>query len=143
MSYADWLTWAASYEAAAFAGFTGNQISQDAYDKAVETFHNLENYLGTVTFRTGVYSLAMHNFIIKSNLCASPISTLYTKYTVSDNLSQGMLQTASNDRTSATRVVPNAVQDGDAATMLLWATPYGQEAEALFEQIRPFAVVIG
>ena len=62
---------------------------------------------------------------------------------LADNLSQGMLQTASNDRTSATRVVPNAVQEGDAATMLLWATPYGQEVEALFEQVRPFAVVIG
>ena len=143
MSYADWLTWAASYEATAFTGFTGNQISQDAYDKAVEMFYGLDNRLGTVTYRTGVYSLAMHNFILKSNLCASPLSSLYTKYSVADGLSQGLLQTASNDRTSATRVVPNAVQEGDAATMLLWATPYGQEVESIFEQVRPFAVVIG
>lgn len=142
MSYADWLTWGAAYESAAFVGFTGNQISQDAYDKAVEAFYGLEGRLGTVTYRTGVYGLAMHNLILKSNLCASPLNTLYTTYRVADGLSQGMLQTASNDRTSATRVVPNAVQEGDAATMLLWATPYGQEVESLFEQIRPFAVVI-
>lgn len=142
MTYADWLTWCAAYEATAFAGFTGNQISQDAYDKAVEAFHGLDNKLGTVTYRTGVYSLAMHYLILKSNLCASPLSTLYTKYDAEKSRSMGMLQSASSDRTSTTRVVPNAVQDSDAAAMLLWATPYGQEVEALFEQIRPFAVVI-
>lgn len=143
MSYADWLTWAASYEATAFTGFAGNQISLDAYNKAVEAFYNLNNFLGTTTYETGVYSLAMHNFILKSNLCASPLSSLYTKYDVEAARSQGVLQTASNDRTSSTRVIPNAMQDGDAAMLLLWATPYGQEVEALFEQIRPFAVVIG
>ena len=142
MTYADWLTWAASYEAVAFTGFTGNQISQDAYDKAVETFHGLDNLIGVVTYRTGVYSLAMHNLILKANLCSSPLSTLYTKYDVEKGRSMGMLQSASSDRTSTTRVVPNAVQDSDAAAMLLWATPYGQEVEALFEQIRPYAVVI-
>lgn len=143
MSYAEWLTWCASYEAAAFTGFTGNQISQDAYDKAVETFYNLDNILGVVTYRTGVYNLAMHNLILKSNLCATPLSTLYTSYDVQAGRSQGVLQSASSDRTSTTRVIPNAVQDGDSAMMLLWATPYGQEVEALFEQIRPFAVVVG
>ena len=142
MTYADWLTWAASYEATAFSGFTGNQISQDAYDEAVETFHWLDNYIGPVLFRNGVYKLAMHNFILKSNLCDSPLSTLYSKYDVEAGKAQGVLQSASSDRTSTTRVVPNAVQDGDSAMMLLWATPYGQEVEALFEQIRPFAVVI-
>lgn len=142
MTYSDWITWAASYEAAAFAGFTGNQISQDAYDKAVEAFHGLDNSLGTVTYRTGVYSLAMHNLILKSNLCTSPMSTLYTEYDVEKGRSLGILQSGSSDRTSTTRVVPNAVQDGDAAMMLLWATPYGQEVEALFEQIRPYATVI-
>lgn len=142
MSYADWLTWAASYEATAFTGFTGNQISQDAYDEAVEAFHSLDNFLGTVTFRTGVYSLAMHNLILNSNLCASPMSTLYTKYDVEKGRAMGVLQSASSDRTSTTRVIPNAMQEGDAAMMLLWATPYGKKVEALFEQIRPYATVI-
>lgn len=142
MSYADWLTWCAAYEATAFSGFTGNQISQDAYDEAVETFHGLDKYIGTVTFRNGVYKLALHYLILKSNLCASPLSTLYAKYDVEKGRSMGILQTGSSDRTSTTRVIPNAVQDGDAAMMLLWATTYGQDVEALFEQIRPFAVVI-
>lgn len=142
MTYTDWLTWAASYEATAFSGFTGNQISQDAYDEAVETFHGLDNYIGPKTYQNGVYKLAMHNLILKANLCASPLSTLYTKYDVEAGKAQGVLQSASSDRTSTTRVVPNAVQDGDSAMMLLWATPYGQEVESLFEQIRPFAVVI-
>lgn len=142
MTYADWLTWAASYEAAAFTGFTGNQISQDAYDEAVEAFHNLDRILGPVTFRTGLYSLALHNLILNSNLCASPMSTLYTTYDVEKGRATGVLQTASSDRTSTTRVIPNAMQEGDAGMMLLWATPYGKKVEALFEQIRPFAVVI-
>ena len=143
MSYAEWLTWCAYYVAAAFTGFTGNQISQDAYDESVETFTGLDNYIGAVLFRNGVYKLAMHNLILKSNLCAAPLSTLYTSYDVQAGRSQGVLQSASSDRTSTTRVIPNAMQDGDSAMMLLWATPYGQEVEALFEQIRPFAVVVG
>lgn len=142
MSYSEWLTWAASYEATAFTGFTGNQISQDAYDVALEAFYGLENYIGVATYRTGVYNLAMHNLILKSNLCAAPMTTLYTKYQVETRRQQGVLQSASNDRTSSTRVIPSAVQDGDAAMMLLWATPYGQEVEALFEQIRPYVTVI-
>lgn len=142
MSYSEWLTWAASYEATAFAGFTGNQISQDAYDVALETFYGLENYTGIATYRTGVYNLAMHNMILKSNLCAAPMSTLYTKYDVETRRQQGVLQSASNDRTASSRVIPSAIQDGDAAMMLLWATPYGQEVEALFEQIRPYVTVI-
>jgi hypothetical protein len=142
VSYSEWLTWAASYEATAFTGFTGNQISQDAYDVALEAFYGLENYIGVATYRTGVYNLAMHNLILKSNLCAAPMTTLYTKYHVATRRQQGVLQSASNDRTSSTRVIPSAVQDGDAAMMLLWATPYGQEVEALFEQIRPYVTVI-
>ncbi len=142
MSYSEWLTWAASYEATAFTGFTGNQISQDSYNEAVEAFYNLDNYLGENTYRLGVYRLAMHKMILSSNLCAAPMTTLYTKYQVETRRQQGVLQSASIDRTSSARVIPSAVQDGDAAMMLLWATPYGQEVEALFEQIRPYVTVI-
>ena len=142
MSYADWLTWCANYEGTAFSGFTGNQISADAYAEAVEAFYNLDNYLGPTTYTNGVYKLAMHKFILNSNLCSSPLNTLYEKYQVEAGRSQGVLQTASSDRTSSTRVIPNAVQDGDADMMLLWATPYGQAVEAIFEQIRPYVTVI-
>ena len=142
MSYTDWLTWCANYEGTAFAGFTGNQISADAYAEAVEAFYSLNNYLGPTTYTNGVYKLAMHKFILNSNLCASPLDTLYDKYQVEAGRSQGVLQSASSDRTSSTRVIPNAVQDGDADMMLLWATPYGQAVEAIFEQIRPYVTVI-
>jgi hypothetical protein len=143
MNYEGWLTWCKAYESAAFTGFTGDQLSLDAYNEAVATCGGVKPYLPTDELYTLlVYRLAMHNFILLSNLEIAPLTDLYTKYDIADGRTQGVLQSASNGPTSASRMIPNALQDGDATTLLLWCTPYGQFVEGVFEQIRPFAVVI-
>lgn len=140
-SYLGWLSWAAAYEPTAFTGFAGNQISNDSYNEAVDMVTGLSLPANTLLILT--YKLAMHNFILQSNLMAAPINTLYTKYSVESNLGLGIIQSASDSGTASARVIPDAVQRGDMATMLLWSTPYGKWCESIFEQLGAvFAVVV-
>ena len=140
-SYSGWLAWAASYEPTALTGFAGDQISLDSYNEAFEACGALS--LGDYTLVLMVYKMAMHNFILQSNLESAPINSLYEKYSVATNLTLGILQSGSDAGTSSTRVIPDKVQSGDMATMLLWSTPYGRWCESVFEQIGAvFAAVV-
>jgi hypothetical protein len=140
VSYSDWTTWAARYEPTAFVGFTTSPVAQDAYDEANVMLLPMIDYLDTVIYRLGVYRLAMHNLIVASSVCASPLNSLYTKYEMKENT--GLLVSASDSTSAATKFIPDATQKGDASTMLLWATPYGQQVEALFEQLRNISITI-
>lgn len=140
-SYSGWLAWAAAYEPSALTGFAGDQIALDSYNEAVDMAAGLS--LAENTALLLVYKLALHNFILQSNLEGAPINTLYTKYSIETSLGLGILQSASDAGTSSSRVVPDGVQRGDMATMLLWATPYGKWCESIFEQLGAvFAAVV-
>jgi hypothetical protein len=140
VSYSDWLTWAATYEPTAFAGFTTSAVASDAYESAVPYLSPLIDYLDGVIYRLGIYRLAMHNLIMASSVAASPLNSLYTKYEVKSNT--GLLVSASDSSSAATKFIPDTLQKTDASAMLLWATPYGQQVEALFEELRNIPVTI-
>lgn len=140
VNYSDWVTWATAYEPTAFAGYTAEQITEDCYDESLALCQGIEGYLNAVTYRLVVYRLAMHNLILISSASATPLNSLYTKYDVAQNT--GLLSSASDSSSSASKMIAAGVQAGDAATMLLWSTPYGQYAESVFEQLKNVAFTV-
>jgi hypothetical protein len=142
-SYEGWLSWASAYESEALTGFEGDQISLDAYNESVDMCSGCEGSLPSNTFILLVYKLALHAFIMNSEVESAPVNTLYTKYSIAQNGQSGILQSASDSGTSSSRAIPSKVMEGDMATMLLWATPYGRWVESIFEQLGSmFAAVV-
>jgi len=141
ISYTDWLTWIAAYEPTlASLDSTTLQLSE-AYDESCGMTRGLKPYLHLTNYRLLLYRYALHTLIVQSGNSAIPqLANLYTRYEIKKYA--GIIQNASDGPSSATKLIPNKLQEGDAQTMLLWSTPYGQGVETVFEQLRNTAITI-
>jgi len=140
VSYADWYDWAKNNESTLAGVADTNQSLIDAYNEAYETMHNFRLFMACATFRLLVYRFAMHLLIISSGAVAEPVLTaLYAKYKVASF--SGIITSGGSGPTSSSKMIPARLQDGDAQTMSLFATPYGKPVEEALEQLRGVVVV--
>lgn len=143
MDFNSWWTWAKSYEPT-LGGIdidpTIPAILTDSYNEAVDKISGLIDYLSENNYTLLVYRFALHRLITTSkNSSISQLKALYSSYDIGSY--SGVVQSASSGPTSASKFIPRGLQDGDARSILLWATPYGQEVEATFEELKDIAIV--
>lgn len=143
MDINSWWTWAISYEPTlSQIDVTSSKpaIAIDSYNESSDAMSTLEEYLSEYQYQLLVYRFAMHRMIVSSGrLNIAQLTMLYNNYNIGSY--SGIVQSASNGPTSASKLIPQALQNGDASSLLLWATPYGQEVEAIFEQLKNIAIV--
>lgn len=141
MDVTSWWTWVLSYESSltpiVMTPVPG--IINNAYEESVHNLSSLCNYLSHYIYELLVYRFALHTLIVSSKNTALPqLKALYTSYKIDSYA--GIIQSAGDGPSSATKLIPKFLQDGDARSLLLWSTPYGKECESVFEELRNVAI---
>ena len=137
-----WWTWVLTYEPSLTPivitpTFPG--IINDAYEESVSSLHDLRQYLTTYNYIVLVYRFALHKLIVSSKNSSLPqLAALYKSYGIEKYA--GIIQSAGDGPSSATKLIPKGLQDADARSLLLWASPYGKEVEAVFEELKGVAI---
>ena len=141
ISFNSWWSWATSFEPTLAQITTTPAIATDCYNNSVDQCAGVEQYLRENNYSRLVYQYALHLLIIGSGSSNIPqLKNLYSNYAIKSYA--GIIQSASDSSTSASKLIPSVLQNGDAQTLLLFSTPYGQQVEATFEQLRNIAVVV-
>lgn len=144
ISFDGWWTWATSYEPTLddiSISPTVPAVLTDTYNDAVDKCSGLESYLSDNNYTRLVYQYALHLLIVNSGHSSiTQLKNLYIVYEVKSYA--GIINSASDSSTSASKLIPTVLQNGDANTLLLFSTPYGQQVEATFEQLRSIAIVV-
>jgi hypothetical protein len=142
MDITSWWTWVESYEPslASISMSPVPGIINDAYQEATHSLALLHHYLDHFNYERLVYRFALHRLIVSSGNSSLPqLAALYKSYGIERYA--GIIQTAGDGPSSATKLIPKGLQDGDARSLLLWATPYGKEVEAVYEELKNIAIV--
>ena len=141
VTYDDWYAWAVNYESTLSGVPSSNQILIDSYNEAFDSLITLQYYLVPTGYRLLVYRLALHLLIINSGGVSNAIlNALYEKYEIGSYA--GIIQSAGSSPTSATKMIPSHLAEGDAETLALFSTPYGKYVEGVYQQLRGIAIVI-
>ena len=139
--YADWYTWACNYESTLSGVSSSNQSLIDAYNESKDSLEIFQYYLTDGNYRLFIYRLALHILIVSSGGVSNTIlKALYTKYGIA--AFPGIITAAADGGTSASKLIPSHLAEGDSQTLLLWSTPYGKLVEAVYEQLRGIAIVV-
>ena len=154
MDFNSWWSWVLSFE----PSLNGVSISpttpgiiSEAYQSALDLVSGADDstmtvgvrgltpYLSNNNLQRLVYNYALHLLIVRSGRSnLAPLKALYDGYGVGGY--SGILTSGSDGGTSASKLIPNILQNGDANTLNLWSTSYGQVVEETFEQLRNIAI---
>lgn len=144
MDFNSWWTWAKSYEPSLGEiniSTSVPAILTDSYNQAVDKNSGLAQHMSDNNYQNLVYSFALHRLItVSKNSNIVQLKNLYNSYDI-DSFS-GIIQSAGDGPSSASKLIPRALQDGDARSILLWSTPYGKDVEATYEELRNIAIAI-
>lgn len=144
MDFNTWWNWAISYEptlSTISISPTIPGILTDSYNESVDKCKGVIGYLSDNNYTLLVYRYALHILITNSNNSnIVQLKNLYNNYQI--NSYAGIIQSAGDSSSSASKLITNGLQAGDANTLLLWATPYGKLVEEVFEQLKNIAIVV-
>lgn len=114
----------------------------DAYKRAETMLRGLEPWCKEDTFEMLMYNLALH-YVITFNYVDDEGNTnpLFLKYKIEDK-SEGIVNSASDESSSASLQITDAMQSLDYFGLDLTQTPYGKFVYSLLCQINAMAVLL-
>lgn len=145
LSYNDFLCWASAYEVLELKGIKPNyRIFEDAYEKAQILCEPYFKYLSATKSafllkKQFFYNACLHYCIVtrqeltdsSGNIISQ--NPLYIKYDIANKSS--MVSSASDEGSSASMLVTDAMQSGDFTMLDLARTPYGMYVYSILEQL--------
>lgn len=139
ISYADFRTWAMERETLTP---TGNFWAyEDAYEKGYALLKGLDEYFEKYIFRKLIYNLGLHYIITTDYEYNGVQNPLYVKYEIATK-GKGLIASASDATSSATRVITNAMQNLDYLGQDLVSTPYGKYVYEILSTINIAPVLL-
>lgn len=144
ISFEDFYTWFLGREPDLAPQDKSFSVYMDAYDFAEAFLEKAKNYFKLSMFRLLIYHLAGHYIITQyysftDEEGITRINPLYSKYNVSE-ASKGIVNSASDESSSASLQITDAMQQLDYFGMDLISTPYGKFVYSMLAQITQIIV---
>lgn len=142
--YADFYNWFKSYEPSLAPDDSTFAPYADAYDLADEWCDSLQQYFSAKMYRLLVYNLSAHFIVTRlyeytDENGETATNPLYSKYNIGE-ASKGLVSSASDESSSASLHITEAMQQLDYFAMDLIASPYGKFAYAMLSQVQNIVV---
>ena len=114
---------------------------EDAYKRAETMLRGLEPWCKEDTFEMLVYNLALHYTITFDFEYDGEQNPLYVRYKIQEK-AEGIVNSASDESSSASLQITDAMQQLDYFGLELTQTPYGKFVYSLLCQINAMAVLL-
>lgn len=116
-------------------------VYEDAYTKTFHLLNGLQSYIDDFLWRDLNYNLALHFIISNPYEYEGVINPLYNKYDIKEK-SSGIISSASDESSSASYHITDALQQLDMFAMDLINTPYGKWVYGILTQLNIKTVLL-
>lgn len=141
MSFEDFWDFANKREASILPQDKTFWVFEDAYKRAETMLRGLAPWCREDTFEMLMYNLALHYIITFDFEVDGEQNPLYTKYKIKEK-AEGIVNSVSDESSSASLQITDAMQQLDYFGLDLTQTPYGKFVYSLLCQINAMAVLL-
>lgn len=128
-----WFNWASKREEL-YPNDVTFYAYEEAYDKALILLEGIDFWMTSKAYELLLFNVILHYVITNPYTYENVTNPLYAKYGISEKR-EGIVSSASDESSSASYHITQSIQNADFTTQDLMATPYGQYAYSVLEQL--------